>query len=824
MIALDQRFLACAAAGGCIAGDAVKGSQQRDRLADREVLAVAAGGDQQHRTGRGLIERGLDAGELSLSTPHPDHTRRRRWLGRQHPILHRVEEREAAPCSGSEGGELAGRGVEAPGAVLLQLKSSRGRPQQPEEGLILPIGVAGAQLTLQHAVAGPHEEPGAAAGNRRVVVVAEQGGPQGRRCADAVGAGRIEADLDALVGLPGRIAAWRDRERLGAKAGGQRDAQVRPGLGAAVVVGAGAAADAVAHGQRFLPGAAAQEGHDQRRAVTLPQRVAVEAQRHMAAGGRRREIEAGDEGILAAAVATPLKIAVGKAADDQAVVAGAAHTPGNIIGSGAEESRPFDHASGTDTGDKPILTALILLAAQITGAVSAHIERAIRPGADEASLLPGGSSVQNGPDQIAIAIIFLYGDIPIPLIDLAAQVAIGADGDVDRSVGSDGQIFAIVVEAGAQLAGPHHRAVHGFQLAQQYLGRAVGRAVAREAGGVDETVAADGDIHAVILFAAADPRRPGHLAIRVHLDHESVGPFLLGGQRRKARKTLAGGVADAVDAAVAAAGGQGTQQIPGFSPQLQRPELLAARLQAAQETITRWVAVDGTAGEQALRAAAHVEGAVGVLADAPHLIVVGTGEPLAPQALAGKVVAAQEAVSETGGAVAIPGAAIAFAAQMDRPIAAAVHHEAQVVVGPSKQFQPVELWCRQWQGCGGHRCGNQQLLKPRLRSGGTPIGRFGQQRLSAFPCPEGSLRASGSGSVQSTRSRRRIRATTSARSLRPGRRVSPGRRAGSRAGRPRSESAGRCCPPGCLDSHRSPRAPALPPGHPSGRAAQPLPR
>ena len=206
--------------------------------------------------------------------------------------------------------------------------------------------------------------------------------------------------------------------------------------------------------------------------------------------------------------------------------------------------------------------------------------------------------------------------ITVALIGVAAEVAIGADGNVDGAIDANAEILAVGI-AGYRIADNScvdNLAIAGLEFPQESPGWTCGHAVPGEAGDINEAIVAYRKIHAVVLVAATDARGPDHILGSIRLDHKAIRRRLLGRPGWQQAEAETGGIADAVDRAIALTYGQGTQQIPRFGPKLQGPFLFASGVDAAQETIAGRSARDGTAvvAESALSAAAHVEHAVGI--------------------------------------------------------------------------------------------------------------------------------------------------------------------------------------------------------------------
>ena len=321
-----------------------------------------------------------------------------------------------------------------------------------------------------------------------------------------------------------------------------------------------------------------------------------------------------------------------------------------------------------------------------------EINGSIRAGGDGAGFFFGWRAMENGPNQIAILIIFLNRHITVALIKIAAEVAIGADRNVDGAIDANAEIFAVGI-AGYRIADDScvdNRTVAGLEFAQESSAWTCGIAVTGEAGDIDEAIVAYRQIHAVVLIAAADARGPDHIPGSIRLDHKGIGRCLLGRPAGQQAEAEAGGIADAVDRTIAWAHGQRSQQIPRIAPELQSPVLLAAAVDAAQEAIAGAGAEARVALHAPERAAAEVNGAEGIDAQAPDLIILVAAIPLGPQPLTGEVVSTHEAIASTPGRLAVPAPAIGFPAEIDGPIATAGENKAGVIRGPTEEFQPIQ--------------------------------------------------------------------------------------------------------------------------------------
>ena len=208
------------------------------------------------------------------------------------------------------------------------------------------------------------------------------------------------------------------------------------------------------------------------------------------------------------------------------------------------------------------------------------------------------------------------------------------------------------------------------------------------------------------MVAAADSRGPDYIFAGICLDHKGIRRHLRGRPTWQQAEAEADGVADAVDRAIALAHGQGAEQIPRLGPELQGPVLLATAIDAAQEAIAGACAEARIALHAPERAAAQVERAVGIDAQAPDLVILVAAVPLGPQSLTREVISTHEAIASAPGRLAVPDTAIGLPTQIDGPVAPAGEHKASVIKDTTEEFQPIQAWL----GAGGE--GGHALLWP----------------------------------------------------------------------------------------------------------------
>ena len=221
--------------------------------------------------------------------------------------------------------------IKAPVAILLQHKTRWRWSQEPEISLIAILLVGGAELSMEGRRADPGGELGPKGGDRIMIELTDQRCFQGRFRGDAVGRIGIEAEQDALVCFNQAIDHGAEGQIGRAHPGRQKEALGCSRHGTGVVGLAGAAAKGIADAERLEQRAGAAEAKQETLLTLLAHTGAIQVDRNRGCGSRLRDIQAGNEDVLATIGGSTLQIAIGKTGNDQAVAANGCHRPADII-------------------------------------------------------------------------------------------------------------------------------------------------------------------------------------------------------------------------------------------------------------------------------------------------------------------------------------------------------------------------------------------------------------------------------------------------------------------------------------------------------------